>query len=265
MKKWTLALAFIASPATADLVLDIRDDDPGFMEAISESDMEIVKTLNFDGLGSWERERDGFTWNAILSGMQTECRTSDRNPCQWPNNDLCRDAGGNKPNNRSFGEPHVPFVVSVAGDAHTLQYASSHISLFTGELPVLSMSRGGCRELGASDWGDGPWAIVFDQPYETVCFDMRFLNTDLVRRQHFKFWRNDNGIAEKVGHHDLVGEPGEPMDRRFCWGSSVPIEAVSTWQEGPGTWWLAVHVGNFVTTECERATKKAEEICALEE
>ena len=276
MKNWILALALLSFPVMADLVLDIRDDDPGFMEMIPESDVDITKTLNFEGLGNWDTEKDGFSWQAVLQGMETECRITDRNPCLWETEIQCQENNGFKPVNRSFGTPTAPLMSVMTGEnGHVINYSNPHLSLTDGSLVnLVSFSRGGCHELGGADWGDGPWAIVFDQPYEAVCFDVRFLNPEIIRRQHFKFWRNNNGVIEKVGHQDLVGEIPEPhengytvktKDKRFCWGSSVPIEAVSTWQDGPGVWWLAVQVGHLGTTECERATRRAAEICEAEE
>ena len=258
MKNCILALAFLSLPAMADLVLDIRDDDPGFMTFVSPEDVLIEKSIDFNGLSAWDRAKDGFTWHAVLQGMITECRTTQNNPCQWPNTQSCIENGGMKPVNRSGGTPVSPLLAVITEtQAHTFQYQSNF-----GEKPLISYSRGGCEHLGGSDWGDGPWALVLDAPREAICFEVGWHSPEIVRRQHFKFWRDNGGEIEKVGHHDLVGEPGI-AHQTVCWQSSVPFNAVSTWQDGPGIGWLKVSVGvSRELTACELAMREAEQICA---
>lgn len=265
MKTLYTAIAFLLPfAALADLVEVIRGNDPGYMTMVEPQDVNVIKNLTFDNVEPWANTKDGFVWHGVLQGMQTKCLETDRNPCTWPNETQCVQTGtGMKPIGRIFDDPKptLPFtpVQTEQGGSFFLYGSNQASPLLDGAKPFLNFSRFGCEELGRSDWGDGPWSIVFPEPYTAVCLGVRFERWDDLRHQHFNAWGEQNGESFMVGHRDLFGEPGWPRDRLFCWVSDVPFSAITTWQDGPGTHFIKVLVGEPATTECERATRTADD------
>lgn len=259
MKTLYTAIAFLLPfAASADLVLDIRGNDPGLMEMVSAEDVTVIKTLDFIGPSQWFTQKEGFFINSMLTGMSSACLETDRNPCQFDNTPGCMSPVG-----RVFDEPKptLPFGVTAMEPGTTV--GIMHYDTRRSQTGRASFSRGGCGPIdsGGCDWGDCPWSVVFPEPYTAVCFDTRFDGPtfNMLRRQHFNFWADNNGTVEMVGHFDMVGEAVQ-SENTFCWVSDVPFQAVTTWQNGPGVWWIKVHVGEAATTSCERATRKADEL-----
>lgn len=253
MKYWITLLILVPAIGWADLVEDIRKNDARFMTMVERQDVQAIKVVDFVGPDPWAIEKDGFQWGGILVGMETKCLETERNPCGG------FDPECKKPIGRIFDnpKPSIPLTaVPTPSGGTTLLYTSNFGSpLLDGAKPRFNFSRFGCDDLGQSDWGDGPWSIVFPEEYTAVCLGVRFNQTNLLRRQHFNFWR-DNAM---VGHRDLVGEPGPPSDRDLCWVSTVPFNAITSWQDGPGIFYIYVVVGEPATTECERATRTADD------
>ena len=274
MRYWMAVLMLIPAIGWADLVLDVRGNDPGYMTMVEPEDVTVIKELNFIGLPGGTTERDGFSWQAVLAGMETACLETDRNPCRRGSESGCMDPIG-----RVFDDPPptLPFTtVKTQTGGSQLVYGSNNKSLlFDGQKVPISFSRFGCADLGMCDWGDCPWAVVFPEQYTAACIGLRFFDGNL-RRQHLNFWSEVDGEAKMVGHFDLVGETGINIgfgqyEAEYCFVSEVAFRAITTWQNGGGTGIPVVKVGEPATTACERAqreadnaTDSADQICLVE-